>query len=272
MTKKTIGVIGGGFVGGAIGNHYKKAGRDVKIYDKFKPVDSLEEVLKRDFLFVAVPTPSDENGINLEAIQDALQNASKADDGKIVIIKSTVIPGTTEKLQKQYPKLRLIFNPEFLTELTAEQDFNYPDRQIVGYTKESHSIAGDVMSLLPLAPFCRMMPATEAEMVKYYGNNWFAVKVVFANQMYDVCQKMGIDYEMIAEAAAADKRIGPSHLEIWHKDYRGYGGKCLPKDIQAMIKHGDNLGLDLELFKVAEKLNQQLVSQNKKKSEESDRE
>jgi len=117
------------------------------------------------------------------------------------------------------------------------------------------------MQLLPLAPFERILPATEAETVKYFGNTWFSVKVSFANQMYDLCQKLGIDYDRMVEAAAADKRIGRTHLNIFHKGYRGYGGKCLPKDIKALIQLADKKGVDLKLHKVAEEINNKLMEE-----------
>ena len=171
------------------------------------------------------------------------------------------MPGTIQKLQEKYPQHKFLFNPEFLTELTADQDMNYPDRQIIGYTKQSYTISKDIMDLLPLAPFERIMPSTEAEMVKYFGNNWFAVKVAFANQMYDLCKKINIDYDKVMESSAADKRIGKSHLEVIHKDYRGYGGKCIPKDIKALIRFADDRGVDLKLHKTAEKINNDLMQQ-----------
>ncbi len=176
-----------------------------------------------------------------------------------MVIKSTVVPGTTEKLQQKYPQHKFLFNPEFLTELTADQDMNYPDRQIVGYTKQSYSVAGDIMQLLPLAPFGRIIPATEAELVKYFGNTWFSTKVVFANQLYELCEKLGINYNRVMEAAAADKRIGRSHLQVIHKGYKGYGGRCLPKDIKALIQFADAKGVDLKLHKIVEEINNQLM-------------
>ena len=152
-------------------------------------------------------------------------------------------------------------NPEFLTEETADQDMSYPDRQIVGYTEKSHDVAGDLIQLLPLAPFERILPATEAELVKYFGNTWFSVKVSFANQMYDICQALGADYDRMVEASAADKRIGRTHLNVWHKGYRGYGGKCLPKDIKAFIQLANSKGVDLKLHKAAEYINEELMKQ-----------
>ena len=110
-----------------------------------------------------------------------------------------------------------------------------------------------------LAPFNRIIPATAAEMTKYYGNTWFSVKVVFANQMYDLCEKLGIDYNTVADCVGADRRIGRSHLDAWHGGYRGYGGKCLPKDTRALIKFAEDIGVDLKILKIAEEINKDLT-------------
>ena len=255
---KKIGVIGGGYVGGTVSGFFREAGADVRVYDKFRPQDPLAEVLKQDYIFIAVPTNFDGTAIDLSAMDDAMANAAKS-EARAVIIKSTVIPGTTEKYQKQYPHLKIIFNPEFLTELTAYQDFKYPDRQIVGYTPQSYEIASDILNLLPLAPFSRIIPAAAAEMAKYFGNTWFSVKVVFANQMYDLCQALGIDYNLVKDSVAADRRIGRSHLDPLHGGYRGYGGKCLPKDTRALIKFAADHGVDLKILKTAEEINKDLT-------------
>jgi UDPglucose 6-dehydrogenase len=217
-----------------------------------------------EVVFVCVPTPyhvNPENGVvghDLSYVRDAF---AKLEGSKTVVLKSTVLPGTTDDMAKAFPQHRVLFNPEFLTESTADQDMCYPDRQLIGYTsEESHRVAKDALMLLPLAPFERVLTAKEAEMVKYYGNTWFSTKVVFANQMYDVCQKLGVDYDSVKESAAADKRIGPSHLEIWHKGFRGYGGKCLPKDTRALIQLGDQLGAEMKLLKTVEAINNELVA------------
>ena len=259
MENKKIAIIGVGMVGGAIKDYFEtKEEVDLYLYDKGKNLGSMEEVNKADIIFLCVPTPFDKEKktFDLTYVEESCQNIT---GNKIIVIKSTVIPGSTRKLQEKYPQHRFLFNPEFLTEVTAEQDMNYPDRQIIGYTDKSYTISKDIMSLLPLAPFERIIPSTEAEMVKYFGNNWFAVKVAFANQMYDLCQKMNIDYEKIMESAAADKRIGPSHLEVEHKGYRGYGGKCLNKDIRALIEFADNNGVDLKIHKTTEEVNNKLM-------------
>lgn len=256
---KRFGIVGVGMVGSAIQHYFEKL-KGIKpfLYDKGKNLGSLQDINQAEVIFVCVPTPfnKEKNYFDLSYIEDAI---SKIEGNKIVVIKSTVLPGTTEMLQKKYPQHKLLMNPEFLTELTADQDMNYPDRQIVGYTEKSYNVAGDVLQILPLAPFERIIPATEAEMVKYFGNTWFSTKVIFANQLYDVCEKLGLNYDRIMEAASADKRIGRTHLEIWHKGYRGFGGKCLFKDMKAFIKFAEKQGVDLKLHKVVDEINDKLL-------------
>ena len=255
-----IAVAGVGMVGSAIKGYFEKKGIKPLLSDPGKNLGSLEELNQADVVFVCVPTPylKDGKGFDLSYNEDV---CDKLTGSKIVVLKSTVVPGTTEMFQEKYPQHKFLFNPEFLTEVTADQDMAYPDRQILGVTKESYNVAKDVMLLLPLAPYEAIMPATEAEFVKYYGNNWFAVKVTFANQMYNLTEKLDLDYNRIMEAAAADKRIGPSHLTVVHKGYRGYGGKCLIKDIRAMIQFADKQGVDMKLFKTTEELNNKLMEE-----------
>ena len=262
MKKLKIGIIGVGMVGGALTRYFESIGRKVFVYDKYNGAGSTEKVNQADIIFICVPTPYDKKkGFDLSAVEEAFKIIKGR---KIVVIKSTVLPGTTEKLQKKYPQHKILINPEFLTEQTADQDMRYPDRQIIGYTKKSYTVARDILQILPLASFERILPATEAEMVKYFGNNWFSVKVVFANQMYDLCQALKIDYDRVMECAAADKRIGRTHLEIFHKGYRGYGGKCLPKDIKSLIQFGNKLKVNLKLLKITEEINNQLLKQEER--------
>jgi len=259
-----VGIAGVGMVGGALQRYFEKKGyqrgKNLFLYDKNKALGSMDEVNEADVIFICVPTPFLKEGKVFDLSYNE-EVCAGIKEGKIVVIKSTVLPGTTDYFQKKYPQNKFLFNPEFLTELTADQDMNYPDRQIIGYTEKSFEVAKDILLLLPLAPYEKIMPAAEAELVKYFGNNWFCLKVIYANLIYDVCQKLGLDYDRVKEAASADKRIGPSHLEVMHKGYRGYGGKCLPKDIRAMIQFGDKIGVDLKLHKVAEEINNKLMEE-----------
>jgi UDPglucose 6-dehydrogenase len=252
-----IGIVGVGVVGGAVKNYFEKRGFKLLLYDKGKKMGAMNEVNKADIVFICVPTPYLEGkGFDLSCVKETCNGLLGK---KIVVIKSTVIPGTTEKLQKEYPQHKFLFNPEFLRELTSKQDMEYPDRQIIGYTKKSRSITGDILQILPSAPYKKIMLAGEAEMVKYFGNTWLSTKVIFANQIYDLCKKMKINYDNIAEATTADPRIGKSHLEIFHGGYRGYGGKCFPKDMRALIEFADKQGVDFKLHKIVEEINNQLM-------------
>jgi len=254
-----LGIIGIGVVGGALLAYFNKQGYDVAVYDS-KGVGSLAEVVKADYIYICVPTPSKADGsCDTSIVESVISQINDLKDGiKTVIIKSTVIVGTTEKLQEQYPNLLLMYNPEFLTEATAEYNLLHPDRQIVGYTHQSFCQAVNVMGQLPKAPFKRIIPATEAEMVKYFGNSFYAVKVSFANQIYDLCQQLDIDYDRVKEAVTVDKMIGENHWDIFHNGYRGYGGKCLPKDSRALIALGDELGVSMEVLKAVDKVNEAL--------------
>ena len=256
-----FGIVGVGMVGGALERYFEKF-RNIKpfVYDKGKNLGSPQEINQAEVIFICVPTPFDKekNSFDLSYIEDAFSNITGE---KIVVIKSTALPGTAEYFQKKYPQHKILNNPEFLTEATADQDMYYPDRQIVGYTKKSFDVAGDILQILPLSPFNRIMPVTEAEMVKYFGNTWFSAKVIFANQMYDLSKKLGIDYDRMMESAAADKRIGRTHLEVWHKGKRGYAGKCLPKDIKALIKFAEGKGVDLKFHKIVDEINDKLLKE-----------
>ncbi len=250
-----IGIMGSsGYVGGSIKHYFQKINAPLFLYDKYKNEGSMNEINEADVVFVAVPTPYDEEkgGFDLSYVKSALAGLNES---KIIVLKSTVLPGTTDSLQAEFPQHRLLFNPEFLTQSSAEADMQYPDRQLVGYTDKSYTVSGDIMRLLPLAPYEKIMPAKEAEMIKYFNNTWFATKVVFANQIYDLCEKMGIDYEIVRACAAMDKRVGPSHLDVLHGGYRGYGGACLPKDTCALIQLGDSVGAPMELLKMVDKIN-----------------
>lgn len=252
-----IGIMGLGMVGGALKRYFESTNIQLFFYDKGKNEGSVQDANKADIVFICVPTPFQDNGgFDLSFVEDACSNITGQ---KIVVIKSTVVPGTTENLQRKYPQHKILFNPEFLTEATADQDTVFPNRQIIGYTEKSQDVANNILKILPEAPFEKIMPAKEAEMVKYFSNTWFATKVVFANQMYDLCQRTGINYEIVKEAAVADKMIGSSHLEIFHKGYRGYDGKCLPKDIRALIQFANKNNFDLKLHKIVEEINNKLI-------------
>lgn len=249
-------------VGGSIYAYYP----DAIPYSPRKYSHNREKINEADIIFVCVPTPflKDGTGFELSYVHDAI---SLLKEGKIVVIKSTVIPGTTAKLQVQYPQHQFLFNPEFLREASAAVDFRNPDRQILGTTAQSESCANDLMAMLPPAPFTKIIPATEAELLKYFGNVFLATRVIFANQMFDVCNKLGLDYERVKEAAGADPRIGPYHFDVQQDGYRGYGKKCLPKDTRALIQLADSVGADVRLLKILEAINYDLTDGEDKEAD-----
>ncbi len=261
-----IGIIGLGYVGGALRHWFEKKRKPrvgLFLYDKYKKVGSVEKVNKADIVFIAVPTPYNKSGgYNDSAVIESLRNLKSP---KIVVLKSTIIPGSTEKFQKKFPRHKILFNPEFLRAKTANSDFLKPERQIIGYTRKSKNIAKEVLKLLPRAPFMLIMPATEAEMIKYFGNAFLSTKVVFANQIYDLCRKLKINYDTIREAVGFDKRIGASHLDIFHFGYRGYSGGCFPKDVKAFIDFSKKSGVEPRLLKIVDEINEGLLRMNKKK-------
>jgi UDPglucose 6-dehydrogenase len=253
-----IAIIGNGMVGGALDRYFKSKSIEAAIYDPPKGFDDVSVLESADVIFVAVPTPHylDGTGFDETFLRAALNTIPST--GKTVVLKSTILPGTTDKFQAEYPQHRILFNPEFLTETTADDDMQFPKRQIVGFTDQSRRDAELVMGLLPRAPFEKIVPAKVAETVKYFGNAFYALKVAYANQMYDVCGKLGIDYDTVKECAKAEPMVGESHLEIFHKGYRGYGGKCLPKDTRSLIQLADALGVDMSVLKAAEAYNTEL--------------
>lgn len=256
--KGKIAVMGVGYVGGALARVLDEAGHAPLRYDPMKGLDDAGVLALTDVVFVCVPTPylADGVGFDLSFVRAAI---GALPGEKTVVIKSTVLPGTTEMLQKEFPQHRMLFNPEFLRQVSADEDMRHPDRQLVGCTERSKDVAPFILRLLPSAPVMRVMGATEAETVKYFGNCFLAMKVVFANQMYDICQAIGADYDAVKDATAADPRIGPSHLGVFFEGFRGYGGSCFPKDVKSFIQLGESLGVDMTLLATADRLNEDLV-------------
>ncbi|MEK7506091.1 MAG: hypothetical protein AAB572_00605 [Patescibacteria group bacterium] len=264
--KTKVGIIGLGYVGGALKHWFdsRKSLYEVFLYDKYKKIGSVNEVNRASIIFVAVPTPFNEKsgGYDDSAVKEAV---SKIKNGKIAVIKSTVLPGSSEKFQKLYSKKIILFNPEFLRATTANHDFMKPDRQIIGFANPAGKKAAlKILKVLPKAPFSMIVKSKEAEMIKYFSNSYLATRVVFANQIYDLCRKLkDVDYDVVRKCLVQDKRIGNSHFEIFHEGYRGYAGGCFPKDVRALLQLAKKMKVDMNLLQTAEKINNKLIKQNK---------
>lgn len=245
-----LGIIGYGIVGQAVEYGFKS--EPIFIYDKYKDFLPLEEVCKKsEFIFICVPTPikEDESGIDLSIVEENVSEIAKFISGtdKIIVIKSTIIPGTTRDLTKKYSLTNICFNPEFLTEANFLEDFVNADRTIIGADSDlvSRRLVSLYLKHFPKMPVFQTDPTT-AEMVKYMANCFLATKVIFANEMHEICQKLGLSYQEVKKLVVADHRIFNSHLDVTTE--RGFGGKCLPKDLLALRALAKSLGSDTKLL------------------------
>jgi UDPglucose 6-dehydrogenase len=260
QSNNVIGIMGLGVVGDAVRNYFERAGQETRVYDPYRGLGSEVSINEADVVFVCVPTPYlPERGFDDSALENAI---SLLTGSKTIVIKSTVLPGTTESLQSRYSQHKLLFNPEFLREAFARTDFLRPDRQVVGYTAQSRHLAESIVAMLPAAPYSVAINAREAEMAKYMTNAFLAMKVTFANEVYDLCEVMDIEYQNVRDAVTADLRIGDSHLDVHTDGYRGYGGSCLPKDTKALLELGERMQVPLRLLRAADRINESFSPRN----------
>lgn len=262
----TIGIIGKGFVGNAVAHgfsHQTGYSADIRIYDTNieKSQNSLEDTINNsEFIFLSVPTPADKNGFNdISIVKKALFDINEVCNhpDNIILVRSTVVPGTTRALQKEFPKLRIVFNPEFITERSACFDFINQTRVILGGEKKYTNR----VKYLYKSRFGDFLPVIEtnfetSEMIKYMNNLFFATKVSFLNEMKLLGDKVGVDWNEAIEGFILDGRIGHSHIAVPGPDGKlGFGGSCFPKDIQALIKFGEANNVDMNVLKGAWKTN-----------------
>jgi glycosyltransferase involved in cell wall biosynthesis len=273
--RPTVGFVGQGFIGKNYADELEGRGFTVVRYALEEPYrDNKEKIKECDIVFIAVPTPTTPDGFSDAIVREAV---ALVGDGKVALIKSTMLPGMTEKIQTQYPEKIVMHSPEFLREATAAYDAAHPDRNIVGIctdTPEVRALAQKVISILPPAPFELVCSAVEAEFIKYAGNNWLYIKVVYVNILYDFVQKLGGNYENVRDAFAADPRMGRSHLDPVHQSGhggpagRGAGGHCFIKDFAAFrsmyerVFPEDSQGI--EALKAMEEKNVQLLRDSNK--------
>ena len=269
MKKPLVGFIGQGWIGKNYADDFEERGYNVVRYALEEPyVQNGHKIKDCDIVFIAVPTPSTPKGFDVSILREAIRNVGK---GKSAVIKSTILPGTTEDLQKEFSDIIVMHSPEFLTEATAKQDAASPLRNIIGIPIENEEYktkARIVTDILPPAKYSKICHSRTAELIKYGGNNWFYFKVLYINLLYDLAKEYEIDWEDLRDAMAADPRIGASHMMPVHKSGtaggdayqmkaeadneggRGAGGHCFIKDFAAFHdlykeKVGDDHGLNL---------------------------
>ena len=266
--KINIGIVGFGFVGSAVAFGFSpQTGCDftnIRIYDKDekKSKDTLSDVSSlSDIIFLSVPTPAkiEDGSIDLKILDSVLLDINNNTNGNnpIVLIRSTVIPGTSRKFQSKYKNIKIVFNPEFLTERSAKLDFINQARVVLGGNEKDTQYVAELF----LKRFGMHLPVIQtnfetAELIKYMCNCFFATKVSFMNEMYRISQKIGVNWEDAVDGFQSDGRIGKSHLTVPGFDNKlGYGGSCFPKDVQAMISFSKNLGVTANTVQASWKTN-----------------
>ena len=239
-----IGIIGQGFVGNAIYQKFKKYYKCFTFDIQVKKCNSdLEEVLNRcKIIFVCLPTPMNKDGsCNLDILHDTLDKINKASrdiDDRIVVIKSTIIPGSTDEFSLKYNFIKIVFNPEFLTEANAIDDFENQTRILLGGDLKATTKLKQIYSaVFRKTPKIIKTDAKSAELVKYVTNAFLSTKVSFATEIYQLCESLDLDYDKIIEMATLDPRLGDSHWGVPGPDGDfGFGGHCFPKDLSALIE------------------------------------
>lgn len=243
--KPFIGFIGQGFVGKNTADEMEARGYRVVRYALEEPyAQNKDTIAKCDVVFVAVPTPSvpadrgsAQGGLPMEFDDSIVRSVVPLTrEGATVIIKSTVLPGTTQKLQEEFPDRYILFSPEFLSEAQAAYDVANPFMTIVGFPRDNEEFrqkAQEALSLMVQGPHTKMCSAGEAEFIKYAHNCSGYVQIVFVNLLYDLAQKLGCEWKVIEEAMRADPYIPNRYSRPVHKSGRGAGGHCFLKDFAA---------------------------------------
>jgi nucleotide sugar dehydrogenase len=262
-----IGIVGKGFVGGALYDNFKDC-FDVAVWDSVeekRTLNSFESFVDwSDIIFVCVPTPMKDSGeCDISIVEDVVGKIANLDRRKYVVIKSTVTPGTTSELAERH-NMVIGFNPEFLTEANAYNDFRYQPLIILGTDDTG---LGTVMAQIYYEFNAKVdnvahviqRSTKEAELFKYLANSFLATKVIFANEFKKLCDKVDVDYGRIAEVAVLDKRLGHTHWRVPGPDGKlGFGGSCFPKDTSALISYADTYGTTLWLLTEASYINDEI--------------
>ncbi len=253
--KNKVGVIGNGFVGESISFAFSSTS-EIYIYDKdpSKSLNDIESVHSCDYVFVCVPTPMFKDGSqDLSYVKSAFEMATEK---PLYILKSTVLPGTTERLSIEYPNFKIIFSPEFLTERTAKLDMLTQSRIILGGELSLTDKAKNLFNERFKNKNIIQTDSKTAELTKYMNNTFFATKVSIMNEFKLLSDKIGANWEDALRGFVSDGRIGDSHLNVpGHDGKLGYGGTCFPKDVNALLSFSKKQDIHLNTIKGGWKTN-----------------
>ena len=257
-----LGVVGSGFVGGAVINGFKTPNVELWVVDPKKSTTTLQQLVEVSphLTFVCVPTPESTDGsVNVTIVDQVLADLNKFAYTGIVVIKSTITPDHLERFVQEYD-LRIVYNPEFLTEANAHNDFINPAMQILGGVWEECEIVERAyveFSKVKVVPTFKT-DIVSASLLKYTINSWLATKVTFMNELYHLHKASGANtsWEQFTDMLQRDKRIGDSHLRVPGPDGSfGFGGHCFPKDTAGLLDYADKNNVDLSVLSKAVETN-----------------
>jgi UDPglucose 6-dehydrogenase len=259
MAMRTVGVVGLGVVGGTVARAFADAGVPVRGYDRYLEIGTADELAGCSVVFLCVPTPSnDREGHDLTEVWSAVREVEPhLESGTVVATKSTVPPGTSDALAEAFPRLEFVVAPEFLVATHPVETFTHPDRIVIGARSgEAATMVADLMTrVAPTAPVVVVSP-TEAELVKLCANAMLAAKVAMANELFEVCRRFGVSWSRIQGVVGMDRRIGPDHLSVTAE--RGFGGACLPKDLDGLIGAAGRTGYSATLLQEIAEFNRRV--------------
>lgn len=259
-----LGIIGKGFVGSAVSDGFSNVEQyvvDPRISED-NTIDKLVSEFDPPLTFVCVPTPPNDDGsVNVEIVSEVLQELDDNEYKGIVVVKSTIIPDYLHVFKRSY-RLKIVYNPEFLTESNASADFVNPNMQVLGgkfkdcvIVEKAYNRYSDVR----VVPTFKVDLST-ASLIKYTINSWLATKVVFFNELEKLQQASSsmVSWNQFTDMLTRDPRMGDSHMKVPGPDGEyGFGGHCFPKDTEALIHYAQSKNIKLSLLEKA-------VSKNKK--------
>jgi UDPglucose 6-dehydrogenase len=257
----TIGIIGGGFVGSATAWAFHPT-HEVKVYDKDPKASThtFEEAANSDFIFICVPTPPKEDWTtDLSIVESIFEKLKPRTRSQQILIKSTVLPGTCRRMSEKYG-IKVSSNPEFLTERRAKWDFINAAQILIG--SDDPEDASKIQGLYEQRFNSMKYTITDtvtSELIKYTLNCFFATKVSFMNEVKMLSNKIGADWGKLIEGFTSDSRIGDSHVDVPGPDGKlGFGGKCFPKDLNALMELFRKNDIDPLVMQAAWERNQKI--------------
>ena len=257
-----LGIIGKGFVGSAVANGFNKDCEQIIVDPKYTD-NTIEDVLDCKLIFVCVPTPVAEDGsCDVSIAKDVLTELNRLQYKGVVVIKSTIIPDYLQEFKKEYD-LKIVYNPEFLTEANANDDFKNPPFQVFGGKWRDCEVVEKAYlrySSVRIVPTFKV-DLTTASLLKYTINSWLATKVTFFNELKEL-HELGssmVSWEQFTDMLSRDERIGNSHMTVPGPDgEKGFGGHCFPKDTEALLNYANKKNIKMSVLRKAVQTNKKI--------------